>query len=121
MKLKTLLLEYDNKIADYSDELGKYIMGLRPTIGSGALGLKFSIESMTGTWAWHNRFIEIYATLGWEGKKEVPIEIGYNEAGNEGKIIKKIKYKPTFDLKKDSKWYISNMKRYLPGIAKDYI
>ena len=75
---------------------------------------------MPGTWAWAGRFIEIYATLGWDGKKEVPIEIGYNEAGDEGKVIKKLRYNPTFDMKKDSKWYLSNMKRYIPGIIKDY-
>ena len=120
MKLKTILLEYDNKIAQYSDELGGYIMQLKPTIGYGAFKLKFSIERMTGTWAWAGRFIEIYATLGWDGKKEVPIEIGYNEAGDEGKVIKKLRYNPTFDMKKDSKWYLSNMKRYIPGIIKDY-
>ena len=33
--------------------------------------------------------------------------------------LKKLKYKQTGDLKKDAKWYLSNMKRYLPGIAKD--
>ena len=119
IKLKTLLTE-NAKVQAYSDELGAYIMGLKPRIGSGAFALKFSMERMTGTWAWSNRWIEIYATYGWEGKKQVPIEIGYNEAGNEGKIIKKIKYKPTFDLKKDSKWYISNMKKHLPKVVKDY-
>ena len=118
IKLKKLLNE--NKLQKYSDELGGYIMQLKPTIGSGAFKLKFSIERMTGTWAWAGRFIEIYATLGWEGKKEVPIEIGYNERGDEGTVVKKLKYKPTFDLKKDAKWYISNMKRYIPGIVKDY-
>ena len=117
MKLQ-LLLERNMKIAKYSDELGQYIMQLKPSIGSGAFKLKFSIERMTGTWAWAGRFIEIYATLGWEGKKEVPIEIGYNENGDDGTVVKKLKYNPTFDLKKDSKWYISNMKRYLPGIVK---
>ena len=111
-----LLIE-NKKISEYSDELGIYIMGLRPKIGN----LKFSHERMTGTWAWAGRFIEIYATLGWEGKKEVPIEIGYTEhGGDEGKVVKKLKYNPTFDLKKDAKWYISNMKRYIPGIVKDY-
>ena len=119
MKLQ-LLLERNMKIAEYSDELGAYIMQLKPSIGSGAFKLKFSIERMTGTWAWAGRFIEIYATLGWDGKKEVPIEIGYNEAGDEGKVIKKLRYNPTFDMKKDSRWYLSNMKRYLPGIIKDY-
>ena len=117
MKLKTLLFEYDAKVAKYSNELGEYIKALRPKIGK----LKFGIDRMTGSWAWEGRLIEIYATLGWEGKKEVPIEIGYNEHGDEGTVVKKLKYKPTFDMKKDAKWYISNMKRYLPGIYKDYV
>ena len=110
MKLKTLLLEYDDKVAKYSDELGTYIKALRPKIGK----LKFDIERMTGSWIWEDREIGIYATLGWEGKKEVPIEPD-DGAGT----VKTLKYKPTFDMKKDSKWYLSNMKRFLPGVKKD--
>ena len=120
IKLKTLLNE-NAKVQAYSDELGEHLRQLRPKIGGGALGLKFSIERMTGTWAWSNRFIEIYATYGWEGKKSVPIEIGYNERGDEGTVVKTLKYNYTGDLKKDAKWFISNMKRYLPGIAKEYM
>ena len=120
IKLKNLLTE-NAKVQAYSDELGEYIHNLRPTIGSGAFKLKFSIERMTGTWAWAGRFVEIYATYGWEGKKEVPIEIGYNEHGDEGEVVKTLKYNYTGDLKKDAKWYVSNMKRYIPGIAKEYM
>ena len=75
---------------------------------------------MTGSWEWFDKDLSVYATLGWEGKKEVPIEIGMAPDGHEGEMVKKLKYKPTFDMKKDAKWYISNMKRYLPGIVKDY-
>ena len=32
-------------------------------------------------------------------------------------FVEKVRY--SGDLKKDAKWYISNMKRYLPGIKKD--
>ena len=120
IKLKNLLTE-NAKLQGYSDELGAYIMGLKPSIGSGIYRLKFSMERMTGTWAWSNRFIEIYATYGWEGKKTCPIEIGYNEHGDEGEVVKTLRYNYTGDLKKDAKWYISNMKRYLPGIAKEYM
>ena len=120
IKLKTLLTE-NAKVQAYSDELGAYIMGLKPSIGSGAFKLKFSIERMTGTWAWANRFLEIYATYGWEGKKTCPIEIGYNEHGDEGEVVKTLRYNYTGDLKKDAKWYVSNMKRYLPGISKDFM
>ena len=120
IKLKKLLTE-NAKVQAYSDELGEYLHNLRPTIGSGIYKLKFSIERMTGTWAWSNRFLEIYATYGWEGKKTCPIEIGYNEHGDEGEVVKTLKYNYTGDLKKDAKWYVSNMKRYIPGIAKEYM
>jgi len=109
IKLKNLLTE-STQIHAYSDELGEYIRNLKPNIK----GLKFSIERMTGGWAWENNNISIYATFGWEGKKEVPIE-----DGDTGKIIKTLKYNPKFDLKTDAKWYISNMKKHLPGIIKD--
>ena len=104
-----LLIE-NKKISDYSFELGKYIMGLRPKIS----GFKFDVEYMTGSWLWEKGDIAIYATWGWEGKKEVPIE-----DGDTGDRLKTLKYNSTGDLKKDAKWYISNMKRYLPGILKD--
>ena len=114
MKLKTLLFEYDDKIATYSIELGEYIRHTRPKIGK----LTFGVEHMTGSWYWEDRKSDfmVYATLGWEGKKEVPIEIA-----DPHDVVKKLKYNPTFDMKKDSKWYISNMKRYIPGLYKDYL
>ena len=110
MKLKTLLLEYDSKIAKYSDELGEYIRIMKPKIA----GLKFDVERMTGNWVWEDNEIGIYATWGWEGKKEVPIE-----PDDGGGVVKKLRYNPTFDMKKDATWYISNMKRYIPGVKKD--
>ena len=118
IKLKQLLNE-NAKVQAYSDELGKYIMLMKPRIA----GLKFDVEYMTGSWYWENSKFEdiIYATWGWEGKKEVPIEIGLAPDGHEGEMVKKLKYNPKFDLKKDAQWYISNMKRYLPGIYRDYV
>ena len=109
IKLKQLLNE-NAKVQAYSDELGKYIMLMKPRIA----GLKFDVEYMTGSWLWEKGDIAIYATWGWEGKKEVPIE-----DGDTGDRLKVLKYNSTGDLAKDAKWYISNMKRYLPGIAKD--
>ena len=115
IKLRSLLKE--NKVSDYSFELGKYIMGLKPRIA----GLKFDVEYHSGAWLWEKGDIAIYATWGWEGKKSVPIEIGYNEIGEEGDVVKTLRYNYTGDLKKDAQWYLSNMKRYLPGISKDYM
>ena len=109
IKLKTLLTE--NKLQKYSDELGKYIMLMKPRIA----GFKFDVEYMSGSWLWEKGDIAIYATYGWEGKKSVPIE-----DGDTGDVLKTLRYNYTGDLKKDAKWYISNMKRYLPGIVKDY-
>ena len=104
------LLKENDAVVKYSDELGAYVAGLRPKIA----GLKFSVEHNTGSWLWEDNKIGIYATWGWEGKQEVPIEPD-DQAG----VVKTLKYKYTGDLKKDAKWYISNMKRYLPGIKKD--
>ena len=96
-------------VEEYSDELGIYILGLRPKIA----GLKFNLDRMTGSWEWTSGDVVIYATYGWMGKHEVPIE------PIEQDVVKTLKYKHSGDLKKDAKWYISNMKRYLPGILKD--
>ncbi len=38
---------------------------------------------------------------------------------NGGGTVKTLRYNYTGDLKKDARWYLSNMKRYLPGIKKD--
>ena len=108
IKLRSLLKE--NKVSDYSFELGKYIMGLKPRIA----GLKFDVEYHSGAWLWEKGDIAIYATWGWEWKKSVPIE-----PDDGGGTVKTLRYNYTGDLKKDAKWYISNMKRYLPGILKD--
>ena len=43
MKLKKILLEYDNKIAKYSSDLGDYIKILKPRIN----GWKFDVEYMS--------------------------------------------------------------------------
>ena len=81
MKLKTLLLEYNDKVAKYSDELGEYLAQLRPSVK----GWKFSIQRMTGTWEWNNRKFEdaVYATWGWEGKNEIPIETSDGESSSD--------------------------------------
>ena len=117
MKLKTLLLEYNNKVAKYSDELGEYINQLRPNIK----GWKFNIQRMTGTWEWNNPKFEdaIYATWGWEGKNEIPLET------SDGEYLGEIKLKllpkdlnQITQVKKDVKKYLDAMKREFPKIQK---
>ena len=102
--------DYDD-LEQYLDELAAYIKVLKPTIA----GLKFNIEPMSGSWVWENNKTGIYATLGWEGMKGVPIET------EDGEVLKKLRYNPKYDLKTDAKWYVSNMKRYLPKIVKEYM
>ena len=104
-----LLNEGPMAVTEYSNELGEYIRNSKPRIKN----LKFSIDRQSGAWEWESGDISIYATWGWEGKKEVAIE------DDTGKVVKTLKYNHTGDLKKDAEWYISNMKRYLPGIVKD--
>mgnify|MGYP003661598584 CR=1 FL=1 len=126
IKLKYVLLEYNSKVSKYSDELGAYITQLRPNIR----GWKFSIDRMTGSWEWENRKFEdvVYATWGWEGKNEIPVE---SSDGIHFKTIK-IKLTPpkdttdmtfnthqyTIQLKKDAKKYIDTMKKEFPKIEK---
>ena len=118
MKLKTLLLEYDKKVANYSDELGNYIHLLRPKVK----GWSFSIQRMTGTWEWnHPKFEDaVYATWGWEGKNEIPLES--SDGDDLGKIKLKLKPKESLesklDVKKDVKKYLDTMKKEFPKIEK---
>ena len=118
MKLKTLLLEYDKKVANYSDELGNYIHLLRPKVK----GWSFSIQRMTGTWEWnHPKFEDaVYATWGWEGKNEIPLES--SDGDDLGKIKLKLKPKESLesklDVKKDVKKYLDAMKKEFPKIEK---
>ena len=117
IKLKYVLLEYNSKVSKYSNELGAYITQLRPNIR----GWKFSIDRMTGSWEWENRKFEdvVYATWGWEGRNEIPVET------SDGESFKTIKLKfKGFDgmdekqLKIDAKKYIDTMKKELPKRQK---
>ena len=118
MKLKKLLLEYDDKVAKYSSELGKYIKLLKPKIN----GWKFDEEYMSGSWYWeHPKFEDIiYATWGWEGKNKIPVE------SSDGQDLGTIKLKLTpkesledqLDVKKDVKKYIQAMKKEIPKLQK---
>ena len=118
MKLKKLLLEYNDKVATYSIKLGDYIKILKPRIN----GWKFDVEYMSGSWYWYHPKFEdvIYATWGWEGKNYIPVE---TSDGVSFKDIK-LKLKPKesledqLDVKKDVKKYIQAMKKELPKIQK---
>ena len=113
-----LLKEYDDKVATYSSDLGDYIKILKPKIN----GWKFGMEHMTGSWYWeHPKFEDIiYATWGWEGKNQVPLQ------SSDGEDLGTIKLKLTpkesledqLDVKKDVKKYIQAMKKELPKLQK---
>ena len=113
------LLTENTDIDDYSHELGEYLNSMRiPQIK----GWRFSIDIHSGAYVWdHAKFEEsIYATWGWEGKNEIPVE---TSDGESFKTIK-LKLKPKesleskLDIKKDVKKYISAMKKELPKIEK---
>ena len=116
-----LLNEGKDEIFKYQEELEIYIKGLRPNIR----GWKFAVEYMTGSWEWTNRKFEpaIYATWGWEGKNEIPLE------SSDGDVFKAVKLKltPSKDttdekqLKKDAKKYIDAMKKEFPKIQKEIL
>jgi len=111
------LLTENQDIADYSHELGEYIHHSRTKIK----GWAFSIEINTGSWEWYHPKFEdvVYATWGWEGRNEIPVET------SDGESFKTIKLKfKGFDgmdekqLKIDAKKYIDTMKKELPKIQK---
>ena len=112
-----LLKEYNDKVANYSDALGKYIQNLR-------LGIRvwvFSTEYHYGSWAWTNKKFEnhFYATWGWEGKNEIPLETSDGDAFKAVKL--KLKVGDPEDekqLKDAAKKYINVMKKEFPKIEK---
>ena len=112
-----LLKEYNDKVATYSDALGKYIRALRFDIR----GWQMDVEYHSGSWEWTNRKFEnaFYATWGWEGKNEIPIET--DEGDDCGTIKQKFKGTDPEDekqLKIDAKKYIALMKKEIPKIEK---
>ena len=98
------LLTENQDIADYSHELGEYIHHLRTKIK----GWAFSIEINTGSWEWYHPKFEdiIYATWGWEGRNEIPVET------SDGDSFKALKLKLKVSEPEDEK----NLKRELKGI-----
>ena len=123
------LLTENKMVFYYMEHLGPYIQQLRPNIK----GWKFTVDYMSGSWEWYNRKFEpvIYATWGWEGKDEIPIE------SSDGEVFKaaKLKLKPSISkakvgkgvtadttdekqLKKDAIKYINVMKKEFPKIQK---
>ena len=113
-----LLKEYNKKVENYSLELGDYIKLLKPKIK----GWKFGVERMTGSWYWeHSKFEDVvYATWGWEGKNEIPLQ------SSDGEYLGRVKLKLTpkesleskLDVKKDVKKYLDAMKKEFPKIEK---
>ena len=118
MKLKTLLLEYNDKVATYSNELGAYIKILKPKIK----GWSFDVERMSGAWEWYHPKFEdsVFATWGWDGKNQIPIESsdGHDCGTIKLKLTPKDSFKDKLDIKKDVKKYLDTMKKEFPKIEK---
>ena len=111
------LLKENDAVSTYSDALGQYLAGLRFDIR----GWQMSREYHSGSWEWTNRKFDnaFYATWGWEGKNEIPIE---SDEGDDCGTIKQ-KFKGTDpenekQLKIDAKKYIALMKKEIPKIEK---
>ena len=114
---KHLLKEYNDDVATYSNELGNYIRLLNPNIR----GWKFSIDHMAGSWEWYNSKFEdaLYATWGWEGKNEIPLETSDGESFKATKLKLKVSEpEDEKNLKRDAKKYIDAMKKEFPKIEK---
>ena len=111
------LLKENDAVSTYSDALGQYLAGLRFDIR----GWQMSREYHSGSWEWTNRKFDnaFYATWGWEGKNEIPIES--DEADDCGTIKQKFKGTDPENekqLKIDAKKYIALMKKEIPKIEK---
>ena len=91
-------------IMNYSDHLGAYLEQLRPNIR----GWKFQVDNMAGSWEWYNRKFEdiIYATWGWEGRHEIPLET------SDGDAFKAAKCKLTVGDPENEKEMKVNAKKY---------
>ena len=112
-----LLKENKSMVFDYMEHLGPYIKQLRPNIR----GWKFSVERMTGSWEWTNRKFEpsVFATWGWEGKNEIPLETSDGDAFKAVKLkLKASEPEDEQNLKRDAKKYIDTMKKEIPKIEK---
>ena len=112
-----LLKEYNDKVAEYSDVLGQHLKHMRFDIR----GWQMDRDYHSGAWEWTNRKFEnhFYATWGWDGKNEIPIE---TDEGDSLPTIKQ-KFKGTDpddekQLKIDAKKYIQIMKKLIPKIEK---
>ena len=117
LKLITLL-EGKKEIFKYKDTLEGYLKQLRPSIK----GWKFAVDYMSGSREWYNNKFEdvIYATWGWEGRNEIPVETSDGESFKAVKL-KLTPPKDTTDekqLKKDAKKYIDTMKKEFPKMEK---
>ena len=105
-------------IMNYSDYLGAYLEKLRPNIR----GWKFDIDRMAGSWEWSNRKFEevVYATWGWEGKNEIPLETSEGNAWKAAKLkLKASEPEDEKNLKIDAKKYLDVMKKELPKIENE--
>ena len=113
-----LLKENKNLVFDYMEHLGAYIKLLSPNIR----GWKFGIDRMAGSWEWYSskfKDVSIFATWGWEGRHEIPLET------SDGDVFKAVKLKlkaseseDEQNLKRDAIKYINAMKKEFPKIQK---
>ena len=111
------LLTENKMVFYYMEHLGPYIQQLRPNIG----GWKFVVERMTGSWEWTNRKFEpsVFATWGWEGKNEIPLETSDGDAFKAVKLkLKASEPEDENNLKRDAKKYLDVMKKEFPKIEK---
>ena len=112
------LLTENKMVFYYMEHLGPYIQQLRPNIR----GWKFVVERMTGSWEWTNRKFEpaVYATWGWEGRNEIPLETSDGDAFKAVKLkLKASEPEDENNLKRDAKKYLDVMKKELPKIEKE--
>lgn len=115
MKLRKLL-EYDDKLAEYSVKLTDFIASKLKNVD----GWTPHVDSRSGTLEWSNKKSKyiIYATPFWEGKEHFTLDIAEDGSG-EHVYDKDWKWKPTYDLKKDLVAYNKKIKQVIQFVGKN--
>ena len=108
-----LLKENKNLVFDYMEHLGPYLQQLRPSIK----GWKFQVDRMAGSWEWYNpkfKDVSVFATWGWEGRHEIPLET------SDGDAFKAVNCKLKVGNPEDEKEMKVNAKKYLDVMKKEF-
>ena len=117
-KVEENLKEYESDIEDYGHQFRRRFEKDHRKLRIG--DWEFYVDDMAGTFIWHSGditdddTIQVLATPFWEGMEAIPINI-IEPDGSEGMELD-IKFRPSFDYKKDAKRYIKEMEKLFKNL-----